>query len=251
MASRTAVASRRAPLSKDRVVRAATALADKSGIETLTMRNLAQDLGVEAMSLYHYVPNKGAILSGIADIVASEIEVPSSGTNWKAAVRKSAVSFHDALARHPWASSLMMSGGVGPARMRYMESLLGRLREAGFSPQMTHHAYHALDSHIFGFTIWAAGYAKAITANPGAIQAFLKQVPADRYPYFLEHAAVHMTRSGRDGVSEFEFGLDLILEGLERLRGTVSRGSSSERKTGRSRGGRTRLRTPVLGRISG
>jgi Tetracyclin repressor-like, C-terminal domain len=129
----------------------------------------------------------------------------------------------------------MMSGGVGPARLQYMESLLKRLREAGFSPRLTHHAYHALDSHIFGFTIWAAGYTRAIKANPGAIEAFLREVPADRYPYFLEHAQVHMTRSGRDGVSEFEFGLELILEGLERLRGTASPGSSSERKTSRSR----------------
>ncbi len=236
MATRThPVAKQRVPLSRDRVLRAATALADQGGIDALTMRKLAEDLGVEPMSLYHYVANKGDILSGITDIVASEIEVPSSGGDWKAALRKSAVSFHNTLARHPWACSLMMSGGVGPGRLRYMESLLRRLREAGFSPQLTHHAYHALDSHIIGFTLWAAGYTAAMRAGPGTVEAFLKQLPADRYPYFFEHAEQHMTRPQRDGVSEFEFGLDLILDGLKRVRGTALRGSPSERKSGRSR----------------
>ena len=219
MATRArAIASTRNSLSKERVLRAAIALADKGGIDALTMRKLAEDLGVEAMSLYHYVTSKNDMLDGITDIVASEIEVPSARGNWKAAVRRSAISFHDTLARHPWACSLMMSNGVGPARLRYMERLLRRLRDAGFSPQLTHHAYHALDSHIIGFTLWAAGYTAAMRAGPRAAEVFLKKVPVDQYPYFLEHADQHITPSKRDGVSEFEFGLDLILDGLEKIR---------------------------------
>ena len=220
MATRArAVTTTRHPLNKERVLRAAIALADKRGIEALSMRKLAEELGVEAMSLYHYVSNKDELLDGITDIVASEIEAPPARGDWKSAVRTSAISFHDALARHPWACSLMMSS-VGPARLRYMESLLRRLREAGFSPQLTHHAYHALDSHIIGFTLWAAGYTTAMRADPSAVESFLEQVPADQYPYFLEHADQHMKPTKRDAVSEFEFGLDLILDALEKIRRT-------------------------------
>ncbi|HEY8787489.1 MAG TPA: TetR/AcrR family transcriptional regulator C-terminal domain-containing protein [Candidatus Limnocylindria bacterium] len=222
MATRArAVANTRHPLSKERVLRRAIALADRGGIEALSMRKLAEELGVEAMSLYHYVANKDDLLDGITDIVASEIEVPSARGDWKSAVRRSAISFHDALARHPWACSLMMSNGVGPARLRYMESLLQRLRQAGFSPQLTHHAYHALDSHIIGFTLWAAGYTTAMKGDPKAAETFLKRVPVDEFPYFLEHADEHMTPGKRDGVSEFEFGLGLILDGLEKIRKTA------------------------------
>lgn len=222
MATRArAVASTRHPLSRERVLRKAIALADRGGIEALSMRRLAEELGVEAMSLYHYVANKDDLLDGITDIVASEIEVPSARGDWKSAVRRSAISFHDALARHPWACSLMMSNGVGPARLRYMESLLQRLRQAGFSPQLTHHAYHALDSHIIGFTLWAAGYTTAMKGDPKAAETFLKRVPVDEFPYFLEHADQHMTPAKRDGVSEFEFGLGLILDALEKIRKTA------------------------------
>jgi AcrR family transcriptional regulator len=219
MATRArAVTKTRHPLTSQRVLRTAIALADKGGIEALSMRKLAEELGVEAMSLYHYVSNKDDLLDRITDIVASEIEAPSARGDWKSAVRRSAISFHDALARHPWACSLMMSNGAGSARLGYMESLLRRLREAGFSPQLTHHAYHALDSHIIGFTLWAAGYTTAMKADSKAIETFLKRVPLDQYPYFLEHADQHMTPARRDSVSEFEFGLDLILDALEKIR---------------------------------
>jgi AcrR family transcriptional regulator len=211
--------STRHPLSKERVLRAAVALADKGGIEALSMRRLADELGVEAMSIYHYISNKDDLLDGISDIVASEIEAPAARGAWKTAIRGSAISFHDALARHPWACSLMMSNGAGPARLRYMEALLRRLREADFSPQMTHHAYHALDSHIIGFTLWASGYTTALGVDPKGVDRFLKRIPRDEFPYLLEHAGEHMTPR-RDGVSEFEFGLDLILDGLEKLRAT-------------------------------
>ena len=207
----------RVRLSRDRVLRVAVQIADKNGIESLTMRNLAQRLGVEAMTLYHYVANKDDILKDIVDLVVSEIQVPSEGGEWRAALRRSAISAHQVLLRHPWACSLMMSPArIGPARLRYMESLLGRLREAGFSAEMTHHAYHALDSHILGFTMWEVGYSTGIKELPDSGATLRRQMSIDEYPYLVEHMGQHGKPSRGDG--EFGFGLDLILNGLEKIR---------------------------------
>lgn len=208
----------RVRLSRDLVLRAAIQIADKSGIEALTMRNLAQQLGVEAMTVYYYVAKKDDIVNGILELVVGEIEVPSNGGDWRAALRRSAISAHQVLLRHRWACSLMMSPGrIGPARLRYMEALLGRLREAGFSANMTHHAYHALDSHILGFTMWEVGYSAGARQLPDMGAAFRRQFPVDRFPYLVEHMGEHGKKSNRsDG--EFRFGLDLILDGLEKIR---------------------------------
>jgi len=219
----------RTPLSKERVLRTAIDLADHGGIDSLSMRKLAHQLGVEAMSLYYYVANKDELLSGIVDMVVSEIEPTSRDGDWRSAVRRSAISFHDALKRHPWATSLMMgASGVSSARMLYMEALLGRLREAGFSPNLTHHAYHALDSHIIGSTLWHAGYSNMkLPAN--FEQTFVRDI-AKELPYLAEHAEQHLTRSKRD-VPEFEFGLDLILDGLEKILGMSAKGRPRRRPT--------------------
>ena len=224
----------RVRLSTERVLRAAIPIADKRGIEALTMRNLAEELGVEAMTLYYYVAKKDEIVNGILDLVVDEIDVPSSGGDWKTALRRSAISAHEVLLRHPWACSLMMSPArIGPARLRYMESLLGRLREAGFSANMTHHAYHALDSHILGFTMWEVGYSAGARALPDLGAAFRRQFPVDRYPYIAEHMGEHSKKSSRaDG--EFGFGLDLILDGLEEIR-TTRPGSRARTDTPRAR----------------
>ena len=206
----------RVPLTRDRVLGAAIRIADRSGIDSLSMRKLAEELGVEAMSVYYYVANKDEILDGIVDIVVGEFELLSGDDDWKAALRQSAISAHDVLMRHPWACSLMMSTKrISPARLRYMESLLKRLREAGFSARMTHHAYHALDSHIIGSTLWEAGY----SANPDLTdkaKTFVREALGE-YPYIAEHAQQHFTRSKKD-VREFDFGLDLILDVLEKIR---------------------------------
>jgi AcrR family transcriptional regulator len=208
-------------MSRDRVLRAAVHLADERGLEALTMRGLAQELGVEAMTLYYYVAKKDDMLEGMVDIVVGEIDLPASGSDWKASMRTSAISAHDVLLRHSWANGLMMSAAVGPARLRYMESVLGRLRVAGFSAEMTHHAYHALDSHIVGFTLWQASYA----ALPGDLSdlaaSFLRELSVEEYPSLAEHIEQHLDESGSDDVSEFEFGLDLLLDGLERMRDTA------------------------------
>jgi AcrR family transcriptional regulator len=210
----------RVPLSRDRVLHAAVRLADEGGFTSLTMRKLGQELGVQAMSLYNHVANKDDIRDGIVEIVFGEIEVPSGREEWKAAIRASAISAHDALLRHPWACNLMMTTTkVGATRLRWMESLLRTFREAGFSAELTHHAYHALDSHITGFTLWQANMPFETHEELADLaEAFLRELPSDRYPYFAEHAEWHLTESGPDEPSEFEFGLDLILDGLERMR---------------------------------
>ncbi len=220
---RAAVAAQHVPLSKERVLQAAIRLADTGGIESLTMRRLAQELGVEAMSLYYYVAGKDDILNGIINLVVSKIELPTAGGDWKAAIRRSAISFHDALSRHSWAVGVMRKAAFSPAQLRYMDALLRRLREAGFSPETTYHAYHALDSHILGSTLWEAGYVNIKGDLAALARTFLKGLPVDQHPDFARHVEQHVTRSVR-GKSTFEFGLDLILDSLERtLDGTVKR----------------------------
>ena len=210
---------RRGRLSKERVLLAAIDIADRGGIDSLTMRKVAQDLGVEAMSLYYYVANKDDLLDEIVDIVVGEIELPANGPDWKAGLRASAVSAHAVLVRHPWACRLMNGSAVRPARLRYMESILRRLREAGFSPAMTHHAYHALDSHIVGFTLWEVGFPEEPELMDLAA-TFLQELAVADYPYLAEHIEVHLNGDAGEE-SEFEFGLDLILDGLERLKGAA------------------------------
>jgi AcrR family transcriptional regulator len=221
--------TRRTPLSKERVLKAAMALADVDGIEALSMRRLAQELGVEAMSLYNHVANKGEILDGIVDLAVNEIELPSTEEEWEVAVRRCAISAHEAFLRHPWACSLVMSPGsteIGhSARLRYIEWLLRRLREAGFSPELTYHAYHALDSHVLGFTMWQLGHLAAAKSLGGGkdfaelAAGLVRELRAGGYPYLAEHAEQHVTSPSDEGEGEFEFGLDLILEGLKRARG--------------------------------
>src|SRR6266700_7814031 len=149
----------RFPLSRDRILQAALELVDGSGIESLTMRKIGQTLGFEAMSLYNHVANKDDVLDGILDLVLAESEPPSPAGAWDAAIRTSAISVHEALRRHPWSCTLLMAPGrVRPARLRYMDLLLGRLRAAGFSAETTYSDYHVLDGHIFGFSLWEASH---------------------------------------------------------------------------------------------
>lgn len=216
----------RTPMSRERVLRAAIGLADEDGIESLTMRKLAKELGVEAMTLYYYVANKEEILRGIVDLVMSEIESPSDGpdrqaASWKTEMRRSAISAHKVLMRHRWAATLMLSGGDSPARMHHMETILRCLRHGGFSADMTHHAYHAVESHIMGFTLWLVGMALDAQKLPDLAATFLRDLSREEYPFLAEHIETHLAETGTGGKSEFEFGLDLILDGLERIRDTA------------------------------
>ena len=215
---------RRTPLSRERVLEAAIRLADESGIESLTMRKLAGTLGVEAMSLYNHVANKGDLVDGMVDLVVEEIELPKAG-EWDEAIRQCAISAHETFVRHPWACSLAMvpssNRSLLTPRLRYMEWLLGRLREAGFSAELTYHAYHTLDSHILGFTLWELGHAAGARQMAEGenladlAAAWIPRLREHDFPYLAEHAEQHLA-GPEDGESEFEFGLDLILEGLHR-----------------------------------
>lgn len=207
----------RTALSRERVLEAAIQLADEGGINALSIRKLAQAVGLRPMSLYHYVAGKDEILNGILGIVVGEFELAGESGDWKQAIRASAISAHHVLLRHPWACALMMSGaGISTPRLRYMEALLRRLRKAGLSAETTDHAYHALDSHIIGFTLWHVGYAAGMQTFTDEAAKSLGDLLGG-YPYLIEHAEQHMRRRRPDEPTDFEFGLDLILNSLEAM----------------------------------
>jgi AcrR family transcriptional regulator len=213
---------RRTPLNRERVLRAALALADQGGFESLTMRNLAKDLGVEAMSLYNHVANKDDLLDGMIDLVFGEIELPPTDVDWKTAMRRRAISTREALNRHRWAIGLMEGrSSHGPANLSLHNAVLGCLRAAGFSLEMTVHAYSVQDSYIYGFALQerdmssegADDFAAEAQRQMHAYQAML----AD-YPHLAEVVGGYVAKAGYDYATEFRFGLDLILDGLDRLR---------------------------------
>lgn len=221
MATQTDPSARpRTPLNRERVLRAAIALADLGGIESLTMRKLGQELGVEAMSLYNHVANKDDILDGVVDLVFGEIAVPSGRADWKTAMRQRAISARAVLLRHPWATRLMQSRTKpGPATMRHHDSVLGSLRAAGFTLDLAAHAYSVMDSYIYGFALQQTNLPLDTSQNAGRVaQDILRQLPADDYPHLAEMIIEHAMKPGYAYADEFEFGLDLILDGLERLR---------------------------------
>lgn len=210
----------RAPLSRDRVLRAALDLADEAGIESLTMRELGRRLGVEAMSLYNHVHNKDDLLDGLVDLVVGDIDLPSGDVDWREAMRRRAVSAREAFARHPWASALIDSRETsGPGRLRYFEWVLGTLRRAGFSVELAVRAFSAVDSYVYGFgrqqLNMSAGEGDATPEEMA--EAFRSAIPPDAFPY-LSEVTEHMLRTGYDASADFEFGLGLILDGLERAR---------------------------------
>ena len=201
------------------MLRAAVELADGEGMDALSMRRLGQELGVEAMSLYNHVASKSDLLAGILDVALREVEIPPEELDWQAALRLHAVSMHAAFRRHPWACHLALTPSLDrvlDVQIRQMEWKLARLRAGGLSDGLVYHGLHALDSHITGFTLWELSH--NITAdNVGDLAAqFLAKFPAADYPLLYEHVEQHLAGFGRD-TSAFEFGLDLILDGLERL----------------------------------
>jgi AcrR family transcriptional regulator len=208
----------RVGLNRDRILHAALGLADTDGVEALTMRRLGESLGFEAMSLYHHVSNKDDVLDGIVDLVLDESHPPSDDGEWTTSVRDSAISVHRALQRHRWACTILDSPArLRPARLRYMDVLLGRLRAAGFSDETTYHAYHVLDGFIFGFSLWEADHTYSEDEASTMAASFSSTVAADTYPHLLEHGEQHFSDGPLHDVSAFEFGLDLILKGLADL----------------------------------
>ncbi|MES1247862.1 MAG: TetR/AcrR family transcriptional regulator C-terminal domain-containing protein [Actinomycetota bacterium] len=218
----------RKPLTRERVLEQAIALADESGLESLSMRKLGQALGVEAMSLYNHVANKGELVAAMVDAVIERFELPDDEPAWDAAIRRCAISAHDVLIEHRWACSLALVPSdpktVSGPRIRYMEWLLRTLREGGFSAERAYSAYHAIDSHIFGFTLWQIGHGQAAAAfAPGDGESFedwaaqLLEQMRPSFPYLAEHGEQHLSDDAPTGRSEFEFALDLLLDGLRRL----------------------------------
>jgi len=188
----------------------------------VSMRRLGQVLRVEAMSLYKHVANKDDILDGIADLVTGDFEVPSVDVDWKIAVRRSATSAHQTLLRHPWASSLIESRlNAGPARMRYLDAMIGVLSAAGFTMPLVIRAIMALDSHTYGFVLQGQAWPFEPDAAPEAAAAFASELPADAFRNLAAAAELAATSSG-GAMVDFEFGLDLILDGLERLLETAA-----------------------------
>lgn len=205
-------------LSREQVLRAAVAVADAGGIASLTMRSLADALNVKPMSIYHYVANKDEVLDGIVDMVFSEIELPATGGDWQAEMRRRAASAREAMRRHPWAIALVQTRtSPGPATLKHHDTVIGALREAGFSVEMTAHAFAVIDAYVYGF---ALSEATLPIHGPETVtevaEQMMGQYSAEDYPHLVEFSIEHVMKPGYDYGAEFEFGLDLVLEGLAR-----------------------------------
>jgi len=208
----------RVAVTRQRALEAAVGLADAGGIGAVTMRAVAQELGVEAMSLYHHVANKGDILDGMVDVVFAQIDLPEPGGDWRAEMSRRAHSAREALRSHPWAVGLMESRTTpGPATLRHHDAVLGCLRSAGFPIPLTAHAYAALDSYVYGFALQEVTLPFESGEQTQELAAtMMEQFPTGEYPHLVELAVEHVMRPGYSFADEFGFGLDLLLDGLER-----------------------------------
>jgi AcrR family transcriptional regulator len=198
------------------VLRGAVEYADAHGLGSLTMRALGQALGVEGMALYKHVANKEDLLAGMVDLVLDEVEPPTPGRDWREELRRGATSTFETLLRHPWACQLVVveAGGSGPARFRFMNAFLGTLREGGFSVEMAHHSLHVLDIYVQGFALGTVSFPFESEEMPELAVSFMQNLAAADHPYLMEHIQYHLER-GIIGEGDFEFGLDLLLDGLE------------------------------------
>jgi len=217
--ARAKAAPERRPLSRDRVLRAALEVADSGGLASLTIRSLAEALGVKPMSVYHHVANKEAILDGIVDLVFAEIDVPPGDGDWRAEMHARAASARVALRRHPWAIGLMESRTTpGPATLRHHDAVLGSLRAGGLSVELAGHAYAVLDSYLYGFAVQEAGLPfEGPEQVADLAESIMAGFDADQYPHLTELAVEVVMQPGYDFGNEFDFGLGLVLDGLERL----------------------------------
>ena len=215
----------RTPLSRERILRTAVALADEGGVESASMRKIAQELDVVPMALYRHVAGKDELVDGMIDIVVGEIDPPQAGVDWKTAVRERILSARRALLRHPWASRLMESRGEPtPTVLAYMDSMIGMFLAGGFSIDLVHHTMHAMGSRLMGFS--QELFNDAADVDPG-VAAEMWESMAGMYPSIYElyqtvtHDDASVVGPGCDDQFEFEFALDLILDGLERLKVTA------------------------------
>jgi AcrR family transcriptional regulator len=207
----------RPPLSAERVLDAAVRIADQRGIEAFTIRRLADELGVKPMTIYHHVPNKEAIIDGMVDRVFAEIDLPPADRHWKAAMRHKCVSARDVLLRHPWAPPLMESRTTpGPATLLHHDTVLGCLLGGGLSCELVAHAAAVLDSYVYGFTMQETNLPFGGGEQIGELaEAIIEAMPADRYPHMVAFTVHHVLKPGYSFSASFEFGLDVLLDGLE------------------------------------
>lgn len=217
---RKAAAVRRQPLTRERVLAAALRLADREGLAALSMRRLGQELGVEAMSLYNHVRNKDEVLDALVDGVFTEIALPRNGVDWRTAMRLRAASVREALRRRPWAIGLLESRRrPGPATLQHHDAVLGVLRGAGFSVEAAGHAYSVIDAYVYGFALNEQSLPLDTPADVAEVgTAILQQNPLAAYPHLAEFISENAMRPGYSFGAEFDVGLDLILDGLERMR---------------------------------
>jgi AcrR family transcriptional regulator len=213
----------RAPLSRERVLQTALRLTDQGGLESFSMRKLGQELGVEAMALYYHFANKDEIVDGIVDLVFGEIFLPLAGADWKTTQRQRAISLRDALLRHRWAIGLMESRrNPGPASLRHHDAVIGNLRSAGFDMESVAHAYSLFDGYIYGFALTKMNLPFDTEEEVAEVaQTMLDPFPVGEYPNLVAFITEHAMKPGYDFGKEFEYGLDVILDGLERVRGPV------------------------------
>jgi AcrR family transcriptional regulator len=207
------------PLSRDRILQAALAVADAGGLDGLTIRSLAQRLGAKPMSLYHYVANKEEILDGLVDLVFAEIVLPDPTGDWRAEMTKRARSAINVLARHPWSIGLLESRTTpGPATLRHHDATIGALRAGGFSLVQTAHAYAVLDAYVYGFAVQLTSLPfEGPDGAAGVTESIVALMSAGEYPHLVEFAEQHALLPGYDFADEFEFGLELVLDGLARM----------------------------------
>jgi AcrR family transcriptional regulator len=209
---------RRARLTRERVLQGALSVADSGGLGSLTIRSLAKELGVKPMAVYHHVANKDEILDALVDIVFGEIELPVPGRDWRSELRRRAHSAREVLARHRWAVGLLESrSSPGPANLRHHDTVIATLRGAGFSAEMTAHAYALIDSYVYGFALQEAALPFEGPESVGEVaEPIMELMGAGKYPHLVEMATSYYMQPGYDFGDEFRFGLDLILDGLER-----------------------------------
>ena len=217
-ATNKSAVEKRVPLSRERVLCGALAVADAEGVGALTMRSLAGHLDVKPMALYHHVANKSAIIDGIVDLVFSEIELPTIGGDWRTEMNRRARSARQVLRRHPWAIGLLQSRtSPGPGTLRHHDAVIGALRKAGFSVPMTAHAFALLDSYIYGFALSEASLPINGPETVAEVaESMMLQYLAKDYPHLGEFSSEHVLKPGYDFGAEFEFGLELVLDGLAR-----------------------------------
>lgn len=204
-------------LSRDKIVAEAIAIADKDGLSYLTMRRLADKLDVEAMSLYHHIKDKKELIADMVDVVVPSIPTLDTCVDWKDALRKRADSMRATLIQHPWAAHEFVSSiNIGPNMLRYIDATIGYLLSAGFSYKLTDQAWNTIDSYIYGFNLQSQNFPVEPSEFKAAAKQFLPVIPKEIYPY-MHDMGLSMINGTHDGIQDFQFGLELILESLDRL----------------------------------